>query len=147
MTQDLSPKGRHGRDLLNACYFGNLNMAARLLNDPNCHVNWCDPRDGWAGIHYAARWGHVPLLRVLLNHGADVNMRTMDKDTPLHHACRSHKLKACAYLMSRGADPTLLNHCGDCPSALAADEEIRFVCDHYETYRAQMKKTVTSVPK
>jgi len=129
-----------GRELLNACYFGNLKMATRLLSDPGCPADWHDPRDGWTGIHYAARWGHVPLLRVLLNRGVDINVRTMDKDTPLHHACRSHKFKACVFLMSRGAVPTLLNHSGDRPSALAADEEIRFVCDHFETYRARVRE-------
>jgi len=127
-------RNRLGLQLLNACYFGNFQMAVTTLQEPNCPVDWCDSRDGWTALHYAARWGHVPLLRVLLNAGANVNIKTQERETPLHKACRSNKIPACAYLMSRGADPHALNVGGDRPSALTGEEEIRKICDHYEAY-------------
>ena len=47
-----------------------------------------EERDGWLGIHYAARWGNTKMIRMYLNAGADVNGRTKNKETALHKTAR-----------------------------------------------------------
>ena len=127
-----------GLELLNACYFGNEHLAIRLLRE-GAQPDWMDPRDGWTGIHYAARWGLISVLNQLLKSGVDVNMRSSEKETPLHKACRSKKLKTCIWLMKNGADPTLRNMEGLTASEITVEEDLKYVCDNYEEYCKKKK--------
>lgn len=45
-------------------------------------------------IHYAAKNGHSESIKFLLAKGADVNLKNMDHDTPLHLALRDDRLAA-----------------------------------------------------
>lgn len=47
---------------------------ADLLITQGCVVNACDKKDR-RPLHYAAHQGHEDLVRLLLNHGADANVR------------------------------------------------------------------------
>lgn len=51
---------------------GNFNADSR---DPN----------GYTAIHAAASYGHIELLRLLIERGGDVNIQDNEGDTPLHH--------------------------------------------------------------
>ncbi|AET37852.1 uncharacterized protein Ecym_2099 [Eremothecium cymbalariae DBVPG len=56
-----------------------------LQQQPGLTANSKDP-NGYTAVHGAASYGHVDLLRLLVNkyHG-DINVRDNDGDTPLHH--------------------------------------------------------------
>ena len=54
-------------------------------------------------IHAAASEGHVDILAVLLEHGADLDGQGVCGETPLHRAFRNGQLKAGNYLLDRGA--------------------------------------------
>jgi uncharacterized protein (DUF2384 family) len=54
--------------------------------DPN--VQGCS---GDVPLHYAARFGHLGIVRILLNSGADPNIRNRDGKTPLDQAIESLK--------------------------------------------------------
>lgn len=54
---------------------------AELLIAHGCMVNACDKKDR-RPLHYAAYQGHEDLVRLLLNHGADVNVK--DKGVSFH---------------------------------------------------------------
>lgn len=41
----------------------------------------------WTPLHRSARKGHTDSCRFLLQHGADVTLKTMEQWTPLHCAC------------------------------------------------------------
>ena len=68
------------QDLLNAAYFGNDRLVRKYIKEGG-DINFMEERDGWQGIHYAARWGIVPMLISYLQAGADPNTKTKNKAT------------------------------------------------------------------
>lgn len=145
LTSDLTPRDKLGLELLNACYFGNVALSLRLLQNPQCPPGWADPRDGWSAMHYAARWGMVRILEALLQAGVDINLRTTSKETPLHKAARVNRKPICIWLLNRGADPHIFNTNGERASDLTADDDIKYVCDHFEDYQVKYKAMVQDV--
>jgi len=63
--------------------------------------------NGWAPIHEGARAGHTEVLKILVEHGADVNERTQNGlgGSPLYYAKENHGKKHASvkYLESLGA--------------------------------------------
>lgn len=145
LTSELGPRDKLGLELLNACYFGNVTLALRLLQNPQCPASWADPRDGWSAMHYAARWGKVRILEALLQAGVDINIKTLSKETPLHKAARANRKPICVWLLNRGADADLLSSTGERASHLTADDDIKYVCDHFEEYQVKHTTMVQEV--
>ncbi|RSL46666.1 hypothetical protein CEP54_013734 [Fusarium duplospermum] len=54
-------------------------------------------------VHHAALFGHVSVLELLKNHGADINSRSASGETPLHLAVRGQHLDAVKDLIKLGA--------------------------------------------
>ena len=119
-------KRNRSHELLNACYFGNKNLALRLLRE-GANPNYTDPRDGWAGIHYVARWGQTSVVRELIAAGVDVNILTRERETPLHIACSTNRKEVCIWLMKNGANPNALDQSQQKPADLTVDKEIKFI--------------------
>ena len=63
----------------------NINVVHALLSDSQCLVD-AKGQDGYTALHYSCRFGHVHIVRTLVNHKANVNARTDSGDTPLHVA-------------------------------------------------------------
>jgi ankyrin repeat protein len=62
-------------------------------------------RGGWLGasvLHFAARLGHVPVMRRLLAAGAHVNIRDSGEQTPMHFGVQH--VDGLAALVEEGAD-------------------------------------------
>jgi ankyrin repeat protein len=60
-------------------------------------------------MHVAAREGHADILSVLIEHGADVDVRQAS-ETPLHEASRNGKVEVGQFLLDRGADINARNN-------------------------------------
>jgi len=58
-------------------------------------------------LHLASRWGHVEVIRTLLDNGADADARNKSKSTPLHMASTGGHVEAVRLLLERGADATI----------------------------------------
>ena len=86
-----------------AVWQGCLDLATDLLNRGATVVN---P----AALDGAVSRGSVPLARLLIAHGADVNERNVLGDTPLMDACRFGKTAVARLLLNHGAD-TFLHRC------------------------------------
>lgn len=75
-----------GRILLAASKTGDMATLEPLVNQwsGNAVLNWADPEDGLkTPLYVAARGGHIGVVRLLVDHGADVNKGTNNSWTPL----------------------------------------------------------------
>jgi len=67
---------------------------------------------GWTALHYSCYGGHVPVVRLLLDHGADLEAPTLNdfQDRPLHVACRKGAVSVVQELLTRGANIEARNY-------------------------------------
>jgi hypothetical protein len=121
------------QDLLNSAYFGN-DLDVRKYIAMGGDINFMEDRDGWMGIHYAARWGNIPMLQSYLKAGADVDSKTKNKETSLHKCARWNTKDCAILLLKNGANPTIKNSDGNIPSDMTNEPETKFLLDHFEEY-------------
>jgi ankyrin repeat protein len=99
---------------------GNLERVRQLIYDDDGNVRWDaheDDEDGAIPLHYAAKYNHVEVARLLLDAGSNVNEIEELGTTPLQYAASTGSVEMTMLLLERGADQSV----GD--SAL--DEAIR----------------------
>ena len=63
-----------------ACFFF-LPQRIHLINQLN--------KEGLAPFHLSTKYGHTPVIEVLLSHGAEINLKTSSGQTCLHLAAAS----------------------------------------------------------
>jgi ankyrin repeat protein len=92
----------HIAEFMRACAAGDVNALAELLqNEPG--LARARVASGSTGLHLAAR--HPDVLRLLLQHGADPNMRDDgDNASPLHFAAAHGNVASVRLLLDAGAD-------------------------------------------
>lgn len=61
-----------------------ISLVEEYLNSGKFTPNSKDP-NGYTPIHAAASYGHIDLLRKLIERGGDINIQDEEGDTPLHH--------------------------------------------------------------
>jgi uncharacterized protein len=71
--------------LVNAAIRGDALMVQTLLS-VGANVNFGKDFEDWTALHYAASGGHLEVVRLLVDAGADVNVRIKRGDTPLQLA-------------------------------------------------------------
>ena len=89
-------------------------------DDPNAY-----DADGWTALHWAARAGKLETTRLLLEGGAqpDVRDRYVNGWTPLMHAAHKHQAATVQALLQAGADPNARNPIGITALMLACSED------------------------
>jgi hypothetical protein len=101
----MNVKNRRGRTQLHICAENGLTSSVkRLLSIRNINVNVKDDRKGWTPLHYAAWKGHVEIARLLLQNGAEVNVRSNGGSTPLHCSAWNGHVDILHLLVENGAD-------------------------------------------
>lgn len=134
------------QDLLNAAYFGNARNVRKYIANGG-DVNYMEERDGWLGIHYAARWGDIPMIMAYLYAGVDVNSKTKNKETSLHKCARWNTKDCAILLLKKGADPRIKNSDGNVASDMTNDPEMKFLLDHFQAYMEITNENVQSTIK
>ena len=65
-------------------------------------------KTGYTALHFAAREGHLNIVKLLIDHGADVNKQTtVGGATALHRAAFTGKLSVVRTLIQAGANPCI----------------------------------------
>jgi ankyrin repeat protein/uncharacterized glyoxalase superfamily protein PhnB len=92
-----------------ACATGDAASARTLLGAQPALARTSDPtapHAGWTALHTAARSGHLPIVRLLLDGGADpAAVEAGDRTTPLFWAAAHRHLDVARALLDAGADP------------------------------------------
>lgn len=70
---------------------------------------------GYFPIHYAAEYGYVEMIKLLLDHGADINAQNDSEGTVLHIATSEGFSDVVTYLVRGGADCEKKHVCGTKP--------------------------------
>ncbi|XP_066269072.1 oxysterol-binding protein-related protein 1-like isoform X6 [Branchiostoma lanceolatum] len=119
---DMGPKdmllhcARNGKielveDLLKSRHEGKLHL------DVNCKGD-TKSNKGWSPLHLASYFGHLPVVRSLLMHGADVDIVNDLGDTPLHKAALTGRTDMVTLLLQYNADVKLINGEGLTPKQM-----------------------------
>ncbi|KAI8904487.1 ankyrin repeat-containing domain protein [Gorgonomyces haynaldii] len=78
-------------------------MKRMIEQDPNI-VQWACREGYYGALHAAAVKSRVEACKILIRHGADVNVRDGKGRTPLMHSTPSYSHEALAFLIESGAD-------------------------------------------
>jgi len=104
-----------------ACFFGHFDVAEYLLK-AGASVNAASHnRLKAAPIQSAAAGGHLKIVKMLLKHSADPNIREQGGYTPLHAAAQNGDEEMIRILLFGGADLTLKSHNGKTALDLAME--------------------------
>lgn len=83
---------------------------------------------GYSALHLAARFGAVDAIRLLLDNGATIDLKSVAMgDTPLHATAIAHQIDAAKLLIQRKAKVDIFDKSGATPLIVAvyqADEEM-----------------------
>lgn len=139
-------KGRPARDasgrllLQKLCDRGDYARSEELIRS-GVDVNDRDYA-GNTALHDAALKGHLDIVRLLLDNGAIIDIRSgaNDLDTPLIDAASRGHLKVVKFLLDRGADPRILNAQGKSALDFVIDEEEED--EDYEEIASLLKESV-----
>jgi hypothetical protein len=97
--------GRYGETQLHHCAEnGFTSSVKRLLSIRNIIVNVKNDVSGYSPLHHAAIRGHIEIARLLLQNGAEVNVRSNHGYTPLHSAARNGHVDILHLLVENGAN-------------------------------------------
>ena len=66
-------------------------------------------------MHIAAYFGHVEIVKLLLERGANPNAKNNIGRTPLHYAAQEGCVDVVRVLLERGADPWIADKGGHIP--------------------------------
>lgn len=104
-----------------ACFFGHYDVAEYLIK-AGAPIN-SPSRNGLkaAPLHSATAAGHVRIVKLLLESGADPNVREQSGFTALHAAAQNGDVEMIRALLFAGADLTLKNDAGKSALDIAMD--------------------------
>lgn len=122
--------------MLNAAIAGDVRAVRECFADGN-DLNETEQVGGNTPLMLAVTFGNQEAVSVLIQAGADLEVRNKSGSTALHQACFFAQPEIVELLLSAGADPTKINDCGATPLELAParfDSDWRAVYEH--TYRS-----------
>jgi uncharacterized protein len=98
---------------------GCVPLATYLLTDGHSDVNHRDQLMGQSPLFYAARSGQFELIRLLANHGADLDLLDFREETAIYYAITNGRLRALEVIVELGASLNLKAKSGESPLSLA----------------------------
>jgi ankyrin repeat protein len=137
-------------DLFEAAALGKVTRVVQILNEQPGLVNTY-ATDGFTALGLAAFFGHEMVVKTLLSHGADVNLRSRNglMVQPLHSSVANRQLAISETLLAAGADVNSPQQDDFTPLHEAADngqiDMVRLLLHHGADPRAKNRDGKTSV--
>ncbi|EDO39113.1 predicted protein, partial [Nematostella vectensis] len=94
-----------------ACRDGRKDCVRKLLRGNLTNLNTLDA-DGFSPLHYATTTNHVDIVQMLLDAGADVDVRgspSIQRIPPIICAAKFNAIESCRVLLRAGADVNITN--------------------------------------
>lgn len=115
-----------------ACRLGDGKLLKQYIEEDPTLVNCIDQKLGWGPLYRTVICGHYDASMLLLEKGADPNIRNKLGETPLHQAADNSALRLAQLLLDWKADPNATQHGkaytdGDTPlhhASLRGDEKM-----------------------
>jgi uncharacterized protein len=104
--------------LFHAVANGHNKIVAALL-DITKQPDDVEPEKGFTPVMMAATSGHIAVVRLLLEHGANPDLRNFDGITALHNAVFEEQCDIVALLIQAGANPEIHDRLGNTALELA----------------------------
>lgn len=108
-----------GRSALHLCCIFDSGKAAKLLLKGGDLILDGFDKQGYAPLHYAAKFGHVNLIALLGTAGVDINQLNVKGNSPMGIAAAKGKCAAVVALLRQKADFTKVNQQGLTPAQAA----------------------------
>ncbi len=107
-------------DLFEAVKKGDKKKVVELIKkgaDVNAKIKAPSYSEGWTPLHFAAQWGDMEIIRLLISKKADVNAlsKGLAPLRPLHASAYSGHYKASQFLLANGANVDALDGYGRTP--------------------------------
>uniref|UniRef100_A0A674ESB8 Euchromatic histone-lysine N-methyltransferase 1b n=1 Tax=Salmo trutta TaxID=8032 RepID=A0A674ESB8_SALTR len=104
-----------------AAKIGHYNIVEHLLSTGLIDIN-CQDDGGWTAMIWATEYKHLNQVKLLLNKGADINIRDKEENICLHWAAFSGSVEIAELLLEAKCDLHAVNIHGDSPLHIAARE-------------------------
>jgi ankyrin repeat protein len=105
---------RYGPALAEAACHGHLDVVKRLLDDQRLDVDRRIDKYHETALHRAAYYGHEDIVRLLINAGADINIKHVMTGGALHCASYQQNVNIVHMLLTHGADVNAIRGTGGC---------------------------------
>eukprot|EP00002_Diphylleia_rotans_P039750 TRINITY_DN9294_c0_g1_i1.p1 TRINITY_DN9294_c0_g1~~TRINITY_DN9294_c0_g1_i1.p1 ORF type:complete len:1056 (+),score=235.02 TRINITY_DN9294_c0_g1_i1:54-3221(+) len=106
--------------LIFASRYGRHECVRMLCQSPEVDVNTSDA-SGMSAMAYAAQFGQLSVMQVLLEFGADINRKDDRGDTPLSVSAYHGRIDSLRFLVERGANVETVDISGNSPIQAAID--------------------------
>ena len=106
---DMEPLSVGGPSALHRAVVNNRANIVSLLLNAGASMEHCDGIRGQTPLSWACERCLAPIVRVLVEAGANVEARSLAGLTPLHWACRFNDAESVEVLLSAGADPSAVD--------------------------------------
>lgn len=98
-----------------------------------------------SALSYACMKGHVPLIQLLVNKGADVNYLDTMGCTPLHYAALSNCPLSVDSLLQHGASPSFRDYLGRSALSISSEKEGCAICFELLHRHTSLQPQVSSI--
>lgn len=109
-------------ELLEAASNNDIDKLKKILSSSNAISIDTADSTGQTALHLAADKGFIPIVRQLIEHGANVSATDQDGISVLQTAVAAGNVEVCRLLLKQGADPDQADVDGDTPRSSAMED-------------------------
>jgi len=122
--------------LFQAAEVGKLGEFRKLIEYAAADVN-ATGIDNWTALHFASRYGHLPIVNYLLKQPIQIDALSKSRWTPLHLACERGHYEIAEMLLTCGADFTITDSDGHTASYHAQQKKFDDIVDLITEFQQQ----------